>query len=128
MTRTNPNKVNNAVFYVDERNEWCQNCANRLMDGDTDNLEPCDKETACTECLAFAAGVHPDQLVAPGLRHGLSSYIQELEKLWDMLSDTVEDGRLKEVDIPDDYEALVLQMVNCEQARDILGRQRDKTE
>ena len=32
-------------------------------------------------------------------------------KLWDMLSDTVEGGRLTEADIPDDYSALVRQMV-----------------
>ena len=44
-------------------------------------------------------------------------YIRALEKLWDMLSDAVEGGRLKKEDIPDDYEALVGQMVECEVAR-----------
>jgi hypothetical protein len=52
-----------------------------------------------------------------GLQHGdmlterEATYILELEKLWDMLSDTVEGGRLTEADIPDDYQALVSQMV-----------------
>lgn len=52
-----------------------------------------------------------------GLQHGdmltarEALYVNELERLWDMLSDTVEGGRLNEADIPDDYQALVEQMV-----------------
>ena len=40
-----------------------------------------------------------------------SAYVEELERLWDMVSDMVESGRLVEADIPDDYQALVAQMV-----------------
>ncbi len=40
-----------------------------------------------------------------------SAYVEELERLWDMVSDMVESGRLAEADIPDDYQALVSQMV-----------------
>lgn len=40
-----------------------------------------------------------------------SAYVEELERLWDMVSDMVESGRLVEADIPDDYQALVSQMV-----------------
>lgn len=36
--------------------------------------------------------------------------LSELEKLHDIISDTIEGGRLRESDIPDDYEALVLQL------------------
>lgn len=50
------------------------------------------------------------------------AYTKALERLWDMLSDTVEGGRLTEADCPDDYEALVHQMVACEQARDADAR------
>ena len=50
-------------------------------------------------------------------------YVAALERLWDMLSDTVEAGRLSEADIPDDYRALVEQMVACEAARDAAGRE-----
>lgn len=46
-----------------------------------------------------------------------SRYIKELEKLWDMLSDTIEGGRLTEADIPDDYQAFVTQMMACEASR-----------
>jgi hypothetical protein len=40
-----------------------------------------------------------------------SQYFDQLEHLWDMLSDCIEGGRLTEADIPDDYKALVKQMV-----------------
>lgn len=36
-----------------------------------------------------------------------AAYIEALEGLWGMVSDMVEGGRLREADIPDDYEALV---------------------
>lgn len=36
-----------------------------------------------------------------------AAYIEALEDLWDMVSDMVEGGRLREADIPDDYRALV---------------------
>jgi len=38
-------------------------------------------------------------------------YVDALERLWDMLSDCVEGGRLTEGNLPDDYAALVRQMV-----------------
>jgi hypothetical protein len=37
-------------------------------------------------------------------------YIENLEQLWDMLSDAVEGGRLTQADAPDDYRAYVHQM------------------
>lgn len=45
------------------------------------------------------------------------NYIKQLEALWDMVSDMVEGGRLTEADIPDDYDALVRKMGECEAAR-----------
>jgi hypothetical protein len=47
-----------------------------------------------------------------------SEYVEQLEKLWDMLSDTVEGGRLTEVDAPDDYQAFVSQMVKLVKLND----------
>lgn len=44
-------------------------------------------------------------------------YLHSLEKLWDMLSDAVENGRLLEHDIPDDYKAFIHQMEQCEAYR-----------
>lgn len=46
-------------------------------------------------------------------------YIDSLELLWDMLSDTIEGGRLTESDIPDDYAALVTVMQECERLRNV---------
>lgn len=46
-----------------------------------------------------------------------ASYTDALERLWDMLSDTIESGRLTEADIPDDYQALVITMQRCEVLR-----------
>lgn len=43
-------------------------------------------------------------------------YVDKLERLWDMLSEAVEGGRLTEADIPDDYAALVSQMGKCNAA------------
>lgn len=37
-------------------------------------------------------------------------YVAALEKLWDILSDTIEGGRLLETDLPVDYDAMVRQM------------------
>lgn len=45
--------------------------------------------------------------------HLVDKYVGSLEKLWDTISDTVEGGRLTEADIPDDYQAIVEQMVEC---------------
>lgn len=45
-------------------------------------------------------------------------YITTLERLWDTLSDTIEGGRITAVDCPDDYQALVTLMQECETARD----------
>lgn len=47
----------------------------------------------------------------------MRNYIRELEKLWDMLSDAIEGGRLTESDIPDDYQAIVYQMRECKKKR-----------
>lgn len=44
-------------------------------------------------------------------------YISALEELWDLVSDVVEGGRLTEVDLPDDYRALVEKMQECERLR-----------
>lgn len=50
-----------------------------------------------------------------------TDYIAALERLWDALSDTIEGGRISEVDCPDDYQALVTLMRECESARDKAG-------
>jgi len=44
-------------------------------------------------------------------------YVDGLERLWDMLSDAVESGRLRATHIPDDYAALVSQMIALENLR-----------
>lgn len=43
-----------------------------------------------------------------------TEYVAKLERLWDMVSDMVEGGRLREADAPDDYAALVQQMVDLQ--------------
>lgn len=47
----------------------------------------------------------------------MRDYIRELEKLCSMLSDAIEEGRLTESDIPDNYQAIVYQMRECEKKR-----------
>jgi hypothetical protein len=49
-------------------------------------------------------------------------YVEALEKLWDMVSDMTE-YRLREGDIPDDYEALVGQMVECNRILDTITKE-----
>lgn len=49
-------------------------------------------------------------------------HIATLEALWDVLSDTIESGRLCESDIPDDYKALVEWMVACAASQEQLIR------
>lgn len=44
-------------------------------------------------------------------------YVKSLEDLCSIISDTVQGGRLKETDIPDDYRALVEQMAKCNAIR-----------
>ena len=41
------------------------------------------------------------------------NYLSELERLWDMLSDMIEGGRLTAADVPDDYQALVAKLAEC---------------
>ncbi|MCP1674322.1 hypothetical protein J2T57_001424 [Natronocella acetinitrilica] len=56
--------------------------------------------------------------MSQGLPQETRQYIQELERLWDFVSDMVEGGRLSEELVPDDYQALVSQMSErCEPAR-----------
>lgn len=55
-----------------------------------------------------------------------SQYFDQLERLWDMLSDCVEGGRLTEADLPDDYEALVHQMVKLVSLEYAVKRQLDR--
>lgn len=62
MTMNNPKQINKAVYFVDERNHWCQVCWDRLMDQpaeESERLIDCD-QVDCTECVAFAAGTHPE--------------------------------------------------------------------
>lgn len=66
MPIDNPKQVNPAKYYVDERNQLCGPCAVRL--GFTEDADKPDEmgppiltqPVHCTECQAFAAGVHPD--------------------------------------------------------------------
>lgn len=65
MTIKNTGQINKAKYYIDERNQWCEDCKDRLSDDDDwDDIlltEAAAPNTDCTECIAFAAGVHPDQ-------------------------------------------------------------------
>ncbi len=59
MTMSNPQQINKAKYYVDTRNQWCEDCKDRITDGDMpDAIAP---QLNCTECEAFAAGIHPEQ-------------------------------------------------------------------
>ena len=60
MPIDNPKLVNKARYFVDERNDLCLPCAVRLFDGDLEGMTATTVESGdCTECVAFAAGVHP---------------------------------------------------------------------
>jgi hypothetical protein len=79
MTQKNPGQILTAIVYIDERNEWCGECLNRLSDSE-DDIERLAKPkpgTPCTECIAFAAGVHTEQ--GPGF----------LDELWNLLREDV---------------------------------------
>lgn len=49
-------------------------------------------------------------------RHNQSDYIKTLETLYSQVSDMVNGNRLKEFDIPDDFQALTSQLRKVEQA------------
>lgn len=65
MPIENPGQVNRAIYYLDERNQLCEPCRERLVPNV--DMEPQDLSagnengsiTHCTECVAFAAGIHP---------------------------------------------------------------------
>ncbi len=77
------------------------------------------------ECDCGAVYSNLDALLAcQNANHGArrkpesnAHYVAALERLWDMLSDAVEGGRLTPALLPDDYAALVSQMTACESAR-----------
>lgn len=70
MPLDDPKRVNLALYYIDERNQLCKACAIRLGFNDLDSLDHVQdnrRESVrnfdpirCTECQAFATGVHPD--------------------------------------------------------------------
>ena len=46
----------------------------------------------------------------------LLEVVKDYSRLHDMVSDAIEGGRLTEADIPDDYKAIVGQLVKCNAA------------
>lgn len=48
----------------------------------------------------------------------LDQYLGSLETLLGMVSDTISSGRLREADIPDDFEAIVSQVAECNAVRE----------
>lgn len=51
------------------------------------------------------------------------NYMAALERLWDMLSDAVEGGRLTVAEVPDDYDAFVAQMIGCARHQENVRRE-----
>lgn len=64
MPLDEPKKVYKARYFLDIRNELCHPCAMRLLGNDEDDVDALDgvnySDTSCTECVAIAAGVHPE--------------------------------------------------------------------
>lgn len=63
MPLENPKQLNNARYYIDERNFWCVPCARRMTAPKSPHSESLPlykgKSRPCTECMAFDAGYHP---------------------------------------------------------------------
>lgn len=88
-----------------------------------ENVARTDNSSASTsqpECKIFSTPPQGDSMQAGDiLTNQQADYVGELEKLWDMLSDAIEGGRLSPADIPDDYDAFVNQMVSCNLALEV---------
>lgn len=63
MTMNNPKQINKAVYFVDERNQWCDECSVRLSPDaamGTMMTPQTSQDFNCTECTSVAAGTHPE--------------------------------------------------------------------
>lgn len=61
MTMNNPKQINKAVYLVDTRNAWCEECWDRLVDAEAVHPQRVEEwNIHCTECASFAAGTHPE--------------------------------------------------------------------
>ncbi len=98
MTMNNPQQINKAKYYVDTRNQWCEECKERLTDGDMpDAIAP---QLNCTECEAFAAGTHPEQhgkgKCQPTFTKEEEEWIlKAIQIAWEETSSYIEDGDLR---------------------------------
>ncbi len=87
MPIEDPKTINDAKYDVDERNQWCEACMQRLcpedhMDMDAEPITRRDgTPQKCTECTAFAAGVHPSLKSAK--RQRKNSKLEQDERIED---------------------------------------------
>ncbi|TIX28859.1 hypothetical protein [Mesorhizobium sp.] len=80
------------------------------------------------DTLAGLRAAIPREQARPALLDVLKAMRDEYGKLHDFLSDAIESGRLREYDIPDDYQAIVTQLERCGGVEDRAKRAIDEAE